>query len=70
MSKNPANLALRFVLELAALAALGYWGWTTHNRHSAPSEGKIGINITLARTGAECGRYTRTGPNASPVFDR
>ena len=22
-----ANLALRFVLELAALAALAYWGW-------------------------------------------
>jgi hypothetical protein len=22
-----ANLALRFVLELCALAALGYWGW-------------------------------------------
>ncbi len=23
---SPANLALRFLLELAALAALGYWG--------------------------------------------
>jgi Protein of unknown function (DUF2568) len=23
-----ANLALRFVLELCALAALAYWGWT------------------------------------------
>jgi hypothetical protein len=24
-----ANLALRFLLELGALAAVGYWGWTT-----------------------------------------
>jgi hypothetical protein len=24
---KPANLALRFFLELAALAALAYWGW-------------------------------------------
>jgi len=31
MSENPANLALRFLLELAGLAALGYWGWATHD---------------------------------------
>jgi hypothetical protein len=30
MSKNPLNLGFRFLLELAALFALGYWGWTTH----------------------------------------
>ena len=30
MSHNPFNLALRFGLELAGLAAYGYWGWTTH----------------------------------------
>ena len=30
MSKNPLNLALRFALELLALFALGYWGWTQH----------------------------------------
>ena len=30
MSSNPVNLALRFILELAALLALGYWGWTQH----------------------------------------
>jgi hypothetical protein len=24
---NPINLALRFVLELIALGALGWWGW-------------------------------------------
>jgi hypothetical protein len=30
MYANPINLALRFLLELAALAAYGYWGWTQH----------------------------------------
>jgi hypothetical protein len=30
MGSNPANLALRFILELAVLFALGYWGWTQH----------------------------------------
>ena len=27
MGWHPVNLALRFLLELAALAALGVWGW-------------------------------------------
>lgn len=30
MAGNPLNLALRFLLELAALAAIGHWGWTQH----------------------------------------
>lgn len=30
MHMHPLNAALRFFLELAALAALGYWGWTQH----------------------------------------
>jgi hypothetical protein len=30
MSQNPINLGIRFLLELAALAALAYWGWTQH----------------------------------------
>jgi hypothetical protein len=30
MGFNPINLALRFILEIAALFALGYWGWTQH----------------------------------------
>ena len=28
MSGHPANLGLRFLLEMTALASLGYWGWT------------------------------------------
>lgn len=30
MSQHPLNLALRFALELAILAAVGIWGWTQH----------------------------------------
>jgi hypothetical protein len=30
MSNNPINLALRFILEILALVALAYWGWTQH----------------------------------------
>jgi hypothetical protein len=28
MSQNPLNLALRFILELIALFAVGFWGWS------------------------------------------
>jgi hypothetical protein len=28
MGSHPANLAFRFLLELAALIALGVWGWS------------------------------------------
>jgi hypothetical protein len=28
MSNNPINLILRFLLEIAILFSLGYWGWT------------------------------------------
>lgn len=30
MGSHPLNLALRFILEVAALFAFGYWGWTQH----------------------------------------
>ncbi len=30
MGSHPLNLALRFLLELVALGAMGYWGWTQH----------------------------------------
>jgi hypothetical protein len=30
MGSHPLNLVVRFVLELSALAAIGYWGWTQH----------------------------------------
>ena len=28
MSSHPLNLAVRFLLELAALVAIGFWGWS------------------------------------------
>lgn len=31
MAENPVNLAVRFLLELAALAAMAYWGWSQHS---------------------------------------
>lgn len=30
MANNPINLMFRFLLELAALFAYAYWGWTQH----------------------------------------
>ncbi len=30
MSRNPVNLIVRFLLEIAALAAMGFWGWAAH----------------------------------------
>lgn len=40
-----ANLALRFLLELAALAALGYWGF--HTGHSALANVALGLGAPL-----------------------
>jgi hypothetical protein len=34
MSSHPLNLILRFILELVALFAMGYWGWTQHQGFS------------------------------------
>lgn len=31
MAYHPLNLAVRFLLELCALAAIAYWGWTQHS---------------------------------------
>jgi hypothetical protein len=30
MGSHPLNLALAFLLELAAMASMIYWGWTQH----------------------------------------
>jgi hypothetical protein len=38
VGSHPANLALRFLLELAGLAALGVWGW-----HAAGIPGAIAL---------------------------
>ena len=30
MGSHPINLAVRFLLEVVALLAMAYWGWTQH----------------------------------------
>jgi len=30
MGTHPVNLAVRFILEICALAVMAYWGWTQH----------------------------------------
>ena len=30
MGNHPLNLGLRFILEMTALFAIGWWGWTMH----------------------------------------
>ncbi len=40
-----ANLGLRFLLELGALAAVGYWGWTS-------ADGLLKPVLALAAVGA------------------
>ncbi|MFB6106655.1 MAG: DUF2568 domain-containing protein, partial [Halobacteriaceae archaeon] len=41
------NLALRAVLEVAALVAFGYWGWTTH-AGSARVAWAVGAPVAVA----------------------
>lgn len=31
MGSHPLNLAVRFLLEIAALVGMGYWGWTQND---------------------------------------
>lgn len=47
MSANPLNLAFRFFLELAGLAAMAYWGWATHEGIAQPLWA-IGIVVVAA----------------------
>lgn len=44
---HPLNLTLRFLLELVALGALGYWGWTQHIGFLRPSLA-IALPVTAA----------------------
>ncbi|MDX1614694.1 MAG: DUF2568 domain-containing protein [Candidatus Promineifilaceae bacterium] len=45
MSNHPANLALRFLLELAALGGLAYWGWT---EHQGPVRWLLGVGLPFS----------------------
>jgi hypothetical protein len=42
---HAANLTLRFLLELASLAALAYWGF--HTGHSAAGDILLGVGVPV-----------------------
>jgi hypothetical protein len=45
MAVHPLNLTLRFVLELSALVAIGFWGW---QRGSGWGQYALAIGLPLA----------------------
>jgi len=47
MGSHPVNLALRFILELAALVAMGVWGW---QNASEWSQYGLAIGVPLVGT--------------------
>jgi drug/metabolite transporter (DMT)-like permease len=49
MAYHPLNLAVRFVLEIAALVALGYWGF---DRHEGVWRFVLGIGLPLLAAAA------------------
>lgn len=66
---HPINLALRFALELSALAALGAWGW---GRGSGWTAAALAIGLPLAAavvwgTFAVIGDPSRSGKAPVPV---
>ena len=63
MGTHPINLALRFVLEIAAVVSLGYWGWRSQ-------EGALRVVLVIAAPLAAAvvwGIFTTPGdPTRSP----
>jgi hypothetical protein len=49
MASHPVNLTIRFLLELAALAALGYWGW---HQSDGPFRYVLALGIPLIAAAA------------------
>ena len=69
MGSHPLNLTLRFILEIAALIAIGVWGWE-HNDNDLKYVRSIGIPILLAilwGVFAVTGDPSRAGKPAIPV---
>jgi hypothetical protein len=48
MGSNPANLAFRFMLELAALGVFGFWGWQQADNILLKIVLAVGLPITAA----------------------
>jgi hypothetical protein len=69
MGSHPVNLAVRFILEIAALVAIGYWGWTQHDglvRYLLAIGGPI-LAAVLWATLAVPGDPSRSGKAPVPV---
>jgi hypothetical protein len=49
MSNNPINLALRFLLEIAAVLAIAYWGW---EQGAGPVRYVLALTLALAAAAA------------------
>ena len=60
MANNPLVLTVRFLLELTALWALGYWGWTQHT----------GLVRVLLAVGAPLAAATLWGVFRVPGYPR
>ena len=55
-----ANLGLRFLLELGALAAVGYWGWET-------GDGLLGWVLAIVAIAAVIAVWDAFAPSPSTV---
>jgi hypothetical protein len=64
MGSHPLNLALRFLLELAAWAAIGYWGWTQHQGFPRVL---LGIGLPLAAMAVWGTFRVQNDPGKAPV---
>lgn len=69
MSLHPLNLAVRFLLEIAALVALGYWGF---GQHDGVPQFVLGLGLPLIAAAAwgifaVPGDRTRSGDAPVPV---
>lgn len=64
MGNNPLVLGMRFLLEVAALVATGYWGWT---QHEGIAQVLLAIGVPLV-VAALWGTFRVDGmPNKAPV---
>jgi hypothetical protein len=48
MATHPINLAVRFLLELSALAVLGIWGWVYGSSNSPWLGNLLSVSIPIA----------------------
>ena len=64
MSSHPINLGLRFVLELAGWASMGYWGWT---QHQGALRFVLGIGLPLLAMGLWGTFRVPDDPGKAPV---